>query len=82
MCLLKEGFTPLIHAAEYSKSPGVVEALEKGNAELLKEKANWKARNKVRHLEGNRRAPHALIGVCSVKDGSTPLTYAAGDSKS
>ena len=54
MCSLKEGSTPLMIAAEFSKSPAVVDALVNG-------KANVEARKRVGHLEDNRCAPHVLI---------------------
>ena len=50
MCLLKEGKTPLMIAAEFSKSPAVVEALVNG-------KANLEATDKVRHLEDTSVCP-------------------------
>ena len=47
VCLLQDGYTPLMFAAKYAKSPGIVEALVKG-------KANLDATSKVMHLEHNR----------------------------
>ena len=58
VCSLKDGCTPLMHAAANSKSLAVVEAL----VNLVKAKANWEARNKVMHMEDNRCAPYVLIG--------------------
>ena len=57
---LKHGSTPLMYAAQCSKSPAVVGALLNGKADL-------EARNKVRHLKDNQCAPYVLIGHACVR---------------
>ena len=64
MCLLKRGLTPLEMALESSESPAVVMVFMKA---FMKAKENWEKRNKVRHLEDNRCAPHVLIGHACVR---------------
>ena len=59
VCSLKHGYTPLLHAAQYSESPAVVEALIHGKADL-------EATGSVRHLEGNRCNPYVLTGHACV----------------
>ena len=53
VCSLKKGSTPLMHAAQRSKSPAVVEA-------LVKAKANLEATNSVRHLGDSRCSLYVL----------------------
>ena len=60
VCLLQHGYTPLMWAAGFSKSPGIVEALVHG-------KANLEAISKVRHLEDNRCVPYVFIGHACVR---------------
>ena len=49
-----------MHAAQCSESPGIVEALLNGKADL-------EATDKVRHLEDIRCAPNVLIGHACVR---------------
>ena len=56
---LKHG-TPLMCAAAFSKSPAVVVALMKANA-------NLEATEKVRYLEDNRCDPYVLIDHARVR---------------